>query len=381
MHHHSDEDVILHRLTMAVDDRIPLARPFIDDKMKSAALEVLDSHRWVKGPRNISFGREFAKWCGAEFAIPCVNGSSALIAALRLLNIKEGDEVIVPSLTFIASATSIDIVGATPVFVDVERKYWCLDPQSVRSAITDSTKAILGVHLFGQPFCEEILEISEELKIPLIEDAAQAHGATLNGKLSGSIGDIACFSFFPSKNMAVGGEGGMLTTKRLEIVEQLQSIINHGRSSRYRVDKLSTNLRMSEIQAAIGELQLTHLPDWVNKRREIAMQYTSALQGHPLIEPPLIRNGAGHAWHQYTVKCSVAAQLIQHLDQAGIDSVIHYPIPCHLQPIYSNHPQHSQGTLPITEELSGQLVSIPVHPHLTKQEIEHIISTLCDFHV
>ena len=209
--------------------RIALAKPYWDDECEKAAVSALSSGRWVKGPQARAFGEEFANWCGAVSAVPCQSGSAALWAAMRLLDIGPGDEVIVPGMTLIATATAVSLVGATPVFADIEEEYWCICPDDVESKITSKTKAVIGVHIFGQAFSPRLRTICDSHGISLIEDAAQAHGALLEGKMAGAIGDIACFSFFPSKNMAVGGEGGMVTTTRPELAERLKRLVDHGR--------------------------------------------------------------------------------------------------------------------------------------------------------
>ena len=359
-----------------MESQIPLARPWVDESMIQAATAVISSMRWVKGPESKAFGGEFAHYCGAEAAVPCASGSASLIAALRLLNIGPGDEVIVPSLTFFASVSCIEIVGATPIFVDVEEEYWCLDPEAVASAVTERTKAILGVHLFGQPFSLEMPE-----GIPIIEDAAQAHGAMLNGNIVGSLGDIACFSFFPSKNMAVGGEGGMITTTRLELAERLQSWVDHGRDKDSKIEALTSNLRMSEIQAAIGRVQLKQLDKWQIRRQEIATMHSQVIEKNPFLRPPRVRPGAVHGWHQYTVYCKNPDQFIEHLSTHKIDSRIHYRVPCHRQPVMNKHHQHAIGSLPVTERLCTKLVSIPVHPFLSDEEISRIHDAIHDFKI
>ena len=355
-------------------EKIPLSRPFVSDEMKEAVCGVIDSRRWVKGPQAVSFGGEFAHHCGAVAAVPCASGSASLIAALRLLGVGPGDEVIVPSLTFFASISCIQMVGATPVFVDVEDDYWCLDPRKVAEAVSPATKAILGVHLFGQPFSSDMPE-----GIPVIEDAAQAHGAMLDGRMAGSLTDVGCFSFFPSKNLAVGGEGGMITTNRMDLAERLQSWVDHGRLEGGRITTLSTNLRMSEIQAAIGRIQLRHLDDWQTTRRQIAESHTSQLEGHAYLQPPKVRPGAVHGWHQYTLKTDYAEELGRHLENRGIDSRIYYSTPGHMEPVMEGHPQFGRGNLPITEKLMGTLVSIPVHPFLSEEEVSRIHQALLDF--
>ena len=334
--------------------------------MRDAALKVLDSGRWVKGPENQAFAEEFAQWSGAIAAIPCHNGSAALIAALRILSIGPGDEVIVPSLTFIATATAVSLVGATPVFVDVERDYWCIDPALAEAAINKKTKAIIGVHLFGQAFSSQLREICDENSIALIEDAAQAHGTELEGKRAGSIGDIACFSFFPSKNMTVGGEGGMITTTRPDLAERMLRHVNHGRNNALESLELATNLRMSEVQAAIGRVQLKTIDQWVNQRRNNAIAFNQGTK---------VRPNSQHSWHQYCILSEKPSILINDLSAAGIDAKIHYPTPCHRQAVFAKHRQHDT-ILPVTDDIASRLVAIPVHPGLSHEEIERIVMAL-----
>ena len=346
--------------------RIPLARPTWDDEMRQAAIATLDSGRWVKGPQNQAFGQSFAAHCGALAAIPCQNGSAALWAAMRLADIKQGDEVIVPSLSFLASATCITLVGATPVFADVD-EYWCISYEQIVEKITPRTKAVIAVQLFGQPFDERIVDLCKQNNLILIEDAAQAHGGMMGEKMAGSIGDIACFSFFPSKNMAVGGEGGMITTNRPEFAERLNALVNHGRSDRVTAQELGSNLRMSEVSAAIGNVQLQRLDGWVSRRREIANRYLNemTIQGLPLAKP-------GHAWHQFCINTSTS--LIEHLDSLGIDSRVHYPIPIHKQSIYA-----SEEVLKRTESICENLVAIPVFHEMTDEEVDRVIQAVNSF--
>ncbi len=344
--------------------RIPLARPFWNQAMEDAAIEVLRSKKWVKGEQGRMFGAEFASWCGAEAAVPCQSGSAALWAALRLLDIGPGDEVIVPGLTFIATATAVSLVGATPVFADVEPDYWCICPVDVKSKISDKTKAVIGVHLFGQPFSQKLRKLCDENNIALIEDAAQAHGATMDGKKIGSIGDIACFSFFPSKNMAVGGEGGMITTTRKDLAERMNRLINHGRDDTLESIELGTNLRMSEVQAAIGRKQLEKIDEWTqirNNNSEFIQHNTT------------VRKGCTHAWHQLCILSDQPNELISSFDRQGIDARVHYPIPCNRQQVYS---EYSNVELKVCESIAHRLVAIPVHPSLTTGELEKINKVL-----
>ena len=259
-------------------ERIPLARPSWTDEMRQAAISTLDSGRWVKGPQGRAFAEEFANYCGVAYASPCNSGSGALIAALRLLGIGSGDEVIVPSLTFIATATSVSMTGATPIFAEVEPDFWCLDVEDVKKRITSKTKGVIGVHLFGQCYTTDLIDLCEQHNLALIEDAAQAHGASIVHKgattMAGALGTISCFSFFPSKNVAVGGEGGMITSIDPEIGARIKSIVDHGRDGSLQSQEVGTNMRMSEVFASIGRKQLMHLDSWLTKRRSIATKFS-----------------------------------------------------------------------------------------------------------
>lgn len=346
--------------------RIPLARPFWDEECEMAAVAALSSGRWVKGPQAKKFGEEFANWCGAVAAVPCQSGSAALWAAMRLLGIGPGDEVIVPGMTFIATATAVSLVGATPVFADIEEDYWCICPDDVEAKITARTKAVIGVHIFGQPFSQRLKQICKSHNIALVEDAAQAHGATLDGVMAGAIGDIACFSFFPSKNMAVGGEGGMITTTLPELAERMNRLVDHGRDDTLESVELGTNLRMSEVTAAIGRVQLKHLNDWTTKRRS---------NSESIIHETKTRQGGAHSWHQLCILTENPGELISNLDAQEVDARVHYPIPCNRHQVYSQHFQH-EISLPNCDKLAHRLVAIPVHPSLSESEIERINSAL-----
>ena len=357
-----------------------MGRMFIDDDMRENTLRILNSGAWIKGPESKAFGAEWAAYCGAKGGVPCSNGSVALIAALHTLGIGPGHEVIVPSHTYIASATCISMVGATPVFVEIEEDYYTLDKDAVKQAITPQTRAIIAVHLYGQPVDPEIFKMATESGIAVIEDAAQAHGASLNGKRTGSFGDIATFSFFPSKNMAVGGDGGaILANGTVELVQRISTFIDHGRSDKYRNDVLGTNFRLSEIQCGIGRSQLKHLDSWVKRRNEIAERYLVSFENNPEIILPSIRPGAIHAWHQFVLRVKDRKAFIEHLNTHNISTGIHYPIPCHLQPIFANHPQGKEDSFPFTERLCEEIVSIPVFPLLTDEEVERVINAVSSF--
>ena len=360
-----------------------MARPSWNDEMRTAAIATLDSKHWVKGHQVQQFGKEFAEYCGVLNAAPCQNGSSALWAALKIAGIGPGDEVIVPSFTFISTATCIVLVGAQPVFVDVDPDYFCLNLYSVKQAMTPQTKAVIGVHLFGQPYDSKLIDFCEANNLLLIEDAAQAHGAQQqmadgSVRVAGAMGDVGCFSFFPSKNMAVGGEGGMLTTTRQEFSSRIQSITNHGRTPNLESVELGSNLRMSEVAAAIGRKQLSSLDEWVQTRRNTADRYAALLENHPLIDAPGVRPNAQHAWHQYCVQTLHPEALQAHLDKHEIDSRRYYTTPIHQQQIFANHYQH-ETILPETAKLGKTLVAIPVMHELIEEEKLRILAALETF--
>ena len=363
-------------------ERIPLARPSWTDEMRNAAVSTLDSGRWVKGPQGRAFAQEFAEYCGVEFASPCNSGSGALIAALRLLGIGAGDEVIVPSFTFIATATSVSMTGAIPVFAEVEPDYWCLDVEDVKNRITPKTKGVIGVHLFGQCYGTDLIDLCKEHNLALIEDAAQAHGASIihNGAttMAGALGTISCFSFFPSKNVAVGGEGGMITSVDTKIGERIKAIVNHGRDGSLQSQEVGTNMRMSEVFAAIGRVQLKHLDDWLDARRSNAATLSSVIATNPKLVAPQVRPDSGHAWHQYCVQADNIESFIQHMSQHDIDARQIYPVPCHQHPVYNEHRQASEA-FSTTTRLSEQLVSIPVHHGLTDVELDRIVRALISY--
>ena len=360
-------------------ERIPLARPSWTDEMRMAAVNTLDSGRWVKGPQGRAFSEEFAEYCGVEFASPCNSGSGALIAALRLLGIGPGDEVIVPSLTFIATATSVSMTGATPIFAEVEPEYWCLDVEDVKQRITSKTKGVIGVHLFGQCYGTELIDLCEEHNLALIEDAAQAHGASIvyNGAstMAGALGTISCFSFFPSKNVAVGGEGGMITAADPGIGARIKSVVDHGRDGTLQSQEVGTNMRMSEVFAAIGRVQLKHLDDWLARRRSNAAMLSETVDSHPKLHAPQVRPDSQHAWHQYCLQTEDVEAFLQHMATNDIDARRIYPVPCHRHPVYKDH-QQANDEFSITSQLSEQLVSIPVHHGLTDGELERIVEAI-----
>jgi len=357
-------------------ERLPMARPTWDDEMRQAALDTLDSLHWVKGPQGKAFGAEFASYCQAVQGTPCQSGSVALWGALRLLGIGPGDEVLVPSLTYIATATCVSLVGATPVFVDVEPDYWCVDMHALESARTANTKAVIAVHLFGQMCDDELVAWCEQHGIAYIEDAAQAHGAVAaSGIPAGGVGDVACFSFFPSKNLAVGGEGGMMMTRRRDLAARMDALVNHGRDARLESHELGSNLRMSEVTASIGRVQLQRLDGWLARRRAIAQRYMEAFSDLPGLQPPVVRPKTLHAWHQFCLLADDPTHLRTVLEEANIDSRIYYATPIHRQQVYATHFQHAEE-LPVTDNIAHRLVAVPIFHDMTDDEVNRVIGAV-----
>jgi len=351
---------------------IPVARPHVGEAEKRAVMEVLDSGQLAAGPRVEAFERAFAAYIGARHAIAVNSGTAALVVALQAHGVGPGDEVITTPFSFIATATSIIACGATPVFVDIDPFDLNLDPEKVEDAITERTKAILPVHLYGHPArISELAELAEDFSLALIEDAAQAHGAEHAGRRVGTFG-TGCFSFYPTKNMTTG-EGGMITTNDDEIARRARIIRNHGQEVRYRHDLFGLNWRMQDLNAAIGLAQLEQLEGWTRARIANAERLSSLIRG---FETPRVREGDRHVFHQYTIRVPRDRdRLQQRLQEAGIGTAIHYPVPIHQQPIIRELGL-GEGAFPVAEAAAAQVLSLPVHPGLAPEDVEYIAATL-----
>lgn len=358
--------------------KVNLAEMYVDDEIKKAAIDVLESKRYVKGQQAKEFEKEFARFCNVKYGIATNSGTSALHVALLTIGIKRGDEVILPSHTFIATASPIIHIGAKPVFAEIDENTYTIDAEDVRKKITDKTKAIIPVHLYGHPCnMDEIKEIAMDYNIKIIEDACQAHGAEYKGKKIGSIGDIACFSFFPSKNMTVAGDGGMLVTDNDEYAIKAKALVDQGRleGKKYEHDFIGFNYRMSEILAAIGRIQLKHLPKWVERRREVAKVYNELLEESSLILP-MEMEWAKHVYHLYVVRSRKRDKLKEFLKEKGIGTGIHYPIPIHLQPAMKFL---RNVKLPITEKIAKEVLSLPIYPQMEMEKIEYVVKSIKEF--
>ncbi len=352
---------------------IPIAKPMVGEEEKRAVLEVLDSGMLAMGEYVEKFERAFASYIGVKHALSTTSGTQALILALKALGV-EGKEVLVPSFTFIASATSIIAAGGKPVFVDVDERTFNIDVEDARKKVTKNTIAIIPVHLFGQP-CEmdAIMELAEEYDLFVVEDACQAHGAEYKGRKVGSIGDVACFSFYPTKNMTTG-EGGMITTNDDEIAERIKMLRNHGQKERYLHVELGWNYRITSIQAAIGIEQLKKLDKFNEKRRKNARYYDEMLSSIDNVEIPYVMSEVKHVYHQYTIKVKEREKLTEAFRKKGIGYGIYYPKGVHQQPVMQK--LGFTAKLPVTERIVNEVISIPVHPALSEEDLDKIVRVI-----
>ncbi|HJH26376.1 MAG TPA: aminotransferase DegT [Methanophagales archaeon] len=362
---------------------IPISKPVFGEVEINAAKEVLASGFVVQGEKVEEFEKEFADYININHAIAVANGTIALDVALKALGIKQGDEVVVPSFTFISTANSILFQGAKPVFADVDDRTFNINPNDVLKKITDKTKAIISVHLFGHPFdVKAIQDICEDHNLILIEDCAQAHGAEYKGIKVGSFGVVSCFSFYATKNMTTG-EGGMITTDSEEIAKACRLLRNHGESQKYCHTILGYNYRMTDIQAAIGLVQLKKLNEF-NERRINNAEYLDKHIKVSGLKLPHRKNGIKHVYHQYAVTIEEEEgfpvsrdEFMGYLKKKGIGCAIHYPLPIHKQPLYQQLGYTDEEVkCPITTELSNKILSFPVHPALTEKDLIYITETI-----
>ena len=353
---------------------IPIASPIIGEEEKRAVIRVLDSGRLAQGEVVKEFEEDFAGYTGTRYAVATNNGTTALHTALLAVGVGEGDEVITTPFTFIATANSILYCSARPVFADIDFETFNIDTEEIKEKITKKTKAIHIVHLYGQP-CDmgAIMEICEDYRLKLIEDACQAHGAEYRGRKVGSFGDAACFSFYPTKNMTTG-EGGMITTSNREVAKRARFLRSHGSGVRYNHEILGYNYRMTDIAAAIGIEQLKKLDAFNKKRIENARKLTAGLKDTGGLVTPCQLKEVKHVYHQYTVRVDDREGLIRRLEERGIGYGIHYPKPVHRQAVYQN--LGYSDSLPEAEKACEDVLSLPVHPGVGEEDIEYIISTV-----
>jgi dTDP-4-amino-4,6-dideoxygalactose transaminase len=356
---------------------LPAQYDALRSEVLTALKEVCESSRFAQGPATTDFETNFAAYCGVNHCVGLNSGTSALHLALRCLNVGPGDEVLTVSMTFIATAWAISYVGARPVFVDIDPLRRTMDPNKLEAAITPRTKAIIPVHLFGMPAeMDRIMTIAESHGLPVIEDAAQAHGAKYCGKRVGQFGKIACFSFYPTKNLGAYGEGGALITNDAAIAQRARFLRHHAQSGKYLHDEIGYNYRMDSFQGAVLAIKLKHLDDWNTARVERAGYYTELLKGSSYKLPAQVLNSEC-VWHCYVIQTPHRDRVRSGLHDAGIETAVHYPLPIHLQKAYAQL-GHQAGDLPVTEALCEQCLSLPIYPELSKEKIARVTSVLLD---
>jgi len=354
----------------------------IKKEIDEAIKRVLDSGRFIGGEEVEKFEKEIAKFCGVKYAVSLNSGTDALFLSLKALGIGKRDEVITTPFTFIATAGVIANCGAKPVFVDIEQDTFNIDPAKIEKAITKKTKAILPVHLFGQTAdMDEIMRIAKKYKLYVIEDAAQAIGAEYKGKKSGTIGDLGCFSFFPSKNLGAYGDGGMVITNNQKLAEKIKLLRNHGSSpkEKYLNLILGTNSRLDALHAAILRVKLKYLPKWSKKRAEIASYYSKNLKGIGDIITPVVASNRNHIFHQYTIRTKSRDELQKFLKENEIPTMIYYPLSLHLQPAFKEL-NYKAGDFPEAEKAAKEVISLPIFPELKKKEQDLIVKKIKEFY-
>lgn len=355
-------------------------------EIDTAVLNVIESCAFINGPQVQSFATDLAAYNGVRQVVPCANGTDALQIAMMALGLQPGDEVITPSFTYIATTEVIALLKLTPVFVDVDPQTFCIDTEAIQKAITSKTKAIVPVHLYGQAAnMEEIMKIAAANKLYVIEDNAQAIGCDYyfsdgSTKKTGAIGTIGTTSFFPSKNLGGYGDGGAIMTNDEALANQLKMVANHGQSKRYYHDIVGCNSRLDTIQAAILEVKLKYLDDYINARRAVADYYDAAFAGHPKITTPYRAPYCRHVFHQYTLTLEGVDRdgLHQYLAEHNIPSMIYYPVPAHRQKMFAQF--NSSGTnLAVTDWLTERVISLPMHTELDEEQLQRITTKVLEF--
>ncbi len=353
----------------------------IESDVSAAVLKVLASGQYINGPVVESFSNEFGEYVGTQECVVCNSGTDALYLALRALNIGEGDEVITSPFTFIATAEAISAVGAKPVFIDIELATFNFDPAKIEAAITERTKAIMPVHIFGQPVdMDAVMAIAQKHHLPVIEDCAQATGAQWKDKKVGSIGRIGCFSFFPTKNLGGCGDGGALTTDDPEIAASARLIRDHGSKVRYHHEAIGINSRLDAVQAAILKIKLQHLETWNARRQQVAEYYRQLLEPVAGVRSPSPTPQGDHVWNQYSILLEGFTpeqrdRLRENMKEQGVSTMVYYPLPLHRQPVYKNL-GYQPDALPITNQAAAEVLALPMFPELNKDQQDQVVQAL-----
>jgi dTDP-4-amino-4,6-dideoxygalactose transaminase len=351
----------------------------IGGEIRAAIEKVLASQQFILGREGAALETEIAHLCGAAHGIGVASGTDALILSLRACGVHAGDEVIIPPFTFVATASAVNAIGAKPVFADIRPDTYNIDPSDLARRITRKTKAIIAVHLYGlSADMDPILEFARANDLRVIEDNAQSLGATYKGRRTGSMSDAACISFYPTKNLGAYGDAGMIVTNSSEAAARLRALRNHGQSAKYVSSEAEWNSRLDEIQAAILRVKLRHLLEWQSARQAHAAAYSKLLLGVPGIAPPLVPENYGHAFHQYTTRVERRDALQQFLNERNIGSAVYYPVPLHLQPLYSSL-GHKAGDFPHAEHAAKEVISLPMYPELRPEQIARVAEAVTEF--
>jgi dTDP-4-amino-4,6-dideoxygalactose transaminase len=373
-----------HLQTTSLLDPVPqldLAAQYaaIGAEIRTAVEKVLASQQFILGCEGAALEQEIAQLCGAAHGVGVASGTDALILALRACGVEAGDEVLIPPFTFVATGSAVSALGAKPVFVDIRPDTYNIDPSDLARRVTPRTRAIIAVHLYGLASdMDPILNFARAHDFRVIEDNAQSIGANYKGRRTGSLGDAACMSFYPTKNLGAYGDAGMVVTNSSEMAARLKSLRNHGQSSKYVSSEPGWNSRLDEMQAAVLRVKLRHLPEWQRRRRAHAAEYTKLLLGIPGVAPPFIPEGYEHVFHQYTIRVERRDALVQVLNERKIGSAVYYPVPLHLQPLYASL-GHKAGDFPHAEHAALEVLSLPLFPELRSEQIVRVAEAVCEF--
>lgn len=347
------------------------------EEYENKALKVLRKGWYILGEETEKFEKEYASYTGTKYSLGIDNGLNALVLAFRALNIGPGDEVIVQGNTFIATVMGITKNGAVPIFVEPD-KFYNIDIEKIEEKITEKTKAICIVHLYGQATkMDKVLELCKKYNLKLVEDCAQAHGAEFNGQKVGSFGDIGCFSFYPGKNLGCFGDGGAITTNDEEIYKRIKMLRSYGSEKKYHHIEVGYNARLDELQAGLLRVKLSHLSELTKERENIVQRYLTEIK-NPLIKLPKLRENCTHVWHLFVVKVEDRDKFQKYLEENGVGTVIHYPIPPHLSEAYK-YLRYKVGDYPITEDYANTVVSLPLYNGMAKEEIDYVIEKINEY--
>ncbi len=351
----------------------------IGSEIRTAVERVMSSQQFVLGREGAALEEEIAKLCGVTHGIGLASGTDALILALRACGVQPGDEVLLPPFTFVATGSAVSALGAKPVFADIRPDTYNLDPSELQRRVTTRTRAIVVVHLYGLAAdMDPVLAFARARHLPVIEDNAQAIGASYKGRRAGSLGDAACVSFYPTKNLGAYGDAGMVVTNSPELAARIRTLRNHGQSEKYRSTEPGWNSRLDEIQAAILRVKLRHLSNWQRARQFHAAEYNRLLSQIPGVMPPLEPQGYEHVYHQYTIRIEYRDALQKFLSERQIGSTIYYPYPLHLQPLYSSL-GHKPGDFPHAERAAQEVLSLPMYPELRNEQIARVVNAIAEF--